>query len=108
MKIRTILLALLLAGTGAPAWAGPQDHAAKDAQKMPMSEGVIRKVDKAAGKITIRHGELRNLGMPGMTMSFHVSDPAMLEKVKPGDSVRFVAEEVHGALTITRMEPKTP
>jgi len=108
MKVRTILLALLLGGTGLPVWAGSQEQAAQDSQAMPMSEGVIRKVDKAAGKLTIRHGELYKLGMPGMTMSFRVGDPAMLDQVKPGDSVRFVADSVKGALTITHLEIKTP
>jgi Cu/Ag efflux protein CusF len=108
MNARTILLALLLGGVGLPAWAGSQEHATPDMQSMPMSEGVIRKVDKAGGKITIRHGELYKLGMPGMTMTFRVSDPAMLDRVKPGDSVRFVADRVQGALTITHLETKTP
>ncbi len=108
MKATTILLALLLGGTGLPVSAGSQEQAAQDTQNMPMSEGVIRKVDKASGKITIRHGELYKLGMPGMTMTFRVSDPAMLDRVKPGDSVRFVADRVQGALTITHLETKTP
>jgi Cu/Ag efflux protein CusF len=108
MNVRTILLALLLGGVGFPAWAGSQEHATPDVQNMPMSEGVIRKVDKAGGKITIRHGELYKLGMPGMTMTFRVSDPAMLDRVKPGDSVRFVADRVQGALTVTHLETKTP
>lgn len=70
-----------------------------------MSLGEIKKVDKEAGKLTIKHGELKNLGMPAMTMVFKVKDPAMLEKVKAGDKVRFVAEEVGSALTVTAIEP---
>jgi Cu/Ag efflux protein CusF len=70
-----------------------------------MSEGEIRKVDKVAGKLTIKHGELKNLSMPAMTMVFRVKDPSMLDKVKPGDKVRFVAEQVGGALTVTAIEP---
>ena len=108
MKLGTILLALLLGGAGLPVWAGPQETGAQDTQNMPMSEGVIRKVDKAAGKITIRHGELYKLGMPAMTMPFRVSDRAMLDQVKPGDSVHFLADRVQGALTITHLEIKTP
>jgi Cu(I)/Ag(I) efflux system protein CusF len=108
MKILTMLLALLLGGTGLPVWAAPRQSGAQDMQNMPMSEGVIRKVDKAAGKITIRHGELYKLGMPAMTMTFRVSDPAMLDRVKPGDSVRFVADRVQGALTVTHLETKAP
>jgi Cu/Ag efflux protein CusF len=69
-----------------------------------MSDGEIKKVDKEAGKLTIKHGELKNLGMPGMTMVFKVKSPAMLGKIKEGDKVRFVAEQVAGALTVTAIE----
>jgi Cu(I)/Ag(I) efflux system periplasmic protein CusF len=71
-----------------------------------MSEGEIRKVDKDAKKITIKHGELKNLEMPPMTMVFQVKDPAVLEKVKPGDKVSFVAEKVGGQFTVTQIEVK--
>lgn len=89
-------------------------HAASDAaapaasttSQGPMSEGEIRKVDKSAKKITIKHGELKNLDMPPMTMVFQVKDPAMLEKVKAGDKVSFVAEKVGGKFTVTRIEAK--
>ena len=69
-----------------------------------MAEGEIRKVDKGAKKITIRHGELKNLDMPPMTMVFQVKDPAMLDKVKAGDKVKFQAEKVGGALTVMSIE----
>jgi Cu/Ag efflux protein CusF len=69
-----------------------------------MVDGEVRKVDKEAGKITLRHGELKNLDMPAMTMVFRVKDPAMLEQVKPGDKVRFVAEKVGGAFTLVQMD----
>ena len=70
-----------------------------------MSEGEVRKVDKDAGKITLRHGPLQNLGMPAMTMVFAVKDPAMLDQVKVGDKVKFVAESAGGAFTVTKIEP---
>jgi Cu(I)/Ag(I) efflux system protein CusF len=69
-----------------------------------MSEGEIRKVDKDAKKITIRHGELKNLNMPRMTMVFQVKDPAMLDKVKAGDKVKFRADKVNGAFTVMEIE----
>ena len=69
-----------------------------------MSEGEIKNVDKDAGKLTIKHGELKNLGMPGMTMVFRVKDPAMLGQVKVGDKIHFVADKVGGALTVTTLE----
>lgn len=71
-----------------------------------LSEGEIRKVDKEAKKITIKHGELKNLDMPAMTMVFQVTDPAMLERVKQGDKVSFVAEKVGGQFTVTQIEAK--
>ena len=70
-----------------------------------MTEAEVRKVDKDAGKITLRHGELKNLEMPAMTMVFQVKDKAMLDKVKAGDKVRFAADKVGGAFTITQIEP---
>lgn len=70
-----------------------------------MADGEIRKVDKDAKKLTIKHGPLQSLDMPAMTMVFQVKDPAMLEQVKVGDKVRFEAEKVGGAFTVTRIEP---
>lgn len=75
---------------------------------VPLSEGEIRKVDKAAGKLTIKHGPLENLGMPAMTMVFRVKEAATLDQVKPGDRISFQAEQVNGALTVTRLEVVTP
>ncbi len=69
-----------------------------------MSSGEVKKVDKDAGKITIKHGPLANLGMRGMTMVFHVADPAMLDQVKAGDKIAFIAEKRNGALVVTKME----
>ena len=69
-----------------------------------LSDGEVRKVDKDAKKITIKHGPLANLDMPPMTMVFQVKDPAMLDKVKAGDKVKFQAEKVGGAFTVTQIE----
>lgn len=91
-----------------------QSYAAEDTGKMDMkmpmpdasamTEGAIRKIDKDAGKITIKHGPIGNLQMPGMTMVFRVADPAMLDQVKEGDKVKFHVEKINGALTITKIE----
>lgn len=70
-----------------------------------MSEGEVRKVDKAQNKLTLRHGPIENLDMPGMTMVFRVSDPKLLEGLKAGDKVRFHAEQPNGVLTVTAIEP---
>lgn len=69
-----------------------------------MALGEVRKIDAGAGKITLRHGDIKSLDMPPMTMVFVVRDPALLEKVKPGDKVRFSAERRDGAFVVTAME----
>ncbi len=73
---------------------------------LPLTEGEVRRIDKDAGKITIRHGEIKNLDMPPMTMVFQVKDPAMLDKVKAGDKVKFLAEKTGGTFTVTQIEPE--
>lgn len=70
-----------------------------------MADGEVRKVDKAVGTITLKHGEIKSLRMSPMTMVFKVKDRAMLDKVKAGDKVRFAADNVGGTLTVTRIEP---
>jgi Cu(I)/Ag(I) efflux system protein CusF len=74
------------------------------AQAPELTDGEIRKVDKGAKKITIKHGPLPALDMPAMTMVFQVKDPAMLDQVKQGDKVRFEAQKLGGAFTVTRIE----
>lgn len=69
-----------------------------------LSHGEIKKVDVAAGKLTIKHGPLENLGMGAMTMVFKVKDPAMLSQVRAGDKIDFVADEMNGALTVVKLQ----
>lgn len=69
-----------------------------------MTEGEVRKVDLENKKITIKHGDIKNLDMPGMTMVFQVKDPAILDKVKTGDKVRFKAEKANGAIVVTDIQ----
>jgi Cu/Ag efflux protein CusF len=94
---------------GLPVYAEEKHHqgekAAAAQAEGPMTEGEVRKVDKDAKKITIKHGPLVKLEMPAMTMVFQVKDPAMLDKVKAGDKVRFDAEKIGGAFTLTQIEP---
>ena len=75
------------------------------AQTADMTAGEIRKVDKDAKKITIRHEPMPKFDMPGMTMVFQVKDLAMLDKVKSGDKVQFKAEKLGGAFTVTEIAP---
>lgn len=70
------------------------------------TDGEVRKVDKDAKKITIKHAELKNLDMPAMTMVFQVKAPGMLDKVKQGDKVSFVAAKIGGQFTVTQIDVK--
>ncbi len=111
-KLMTTLAAI--AGLiAAPAFAANDDHAghhgapaAAAAAEAPatMSEGTVRKVDKAGGKVTIAHGPLENLNMPPMTMVFRVADAAMLDGLEAGDKIRFSADRVSGTFTVTALE----
>ena len=76
----------------------------KVATSTDMTEAEVRKIDKESGKITLKHGEIKNLDMPGMTMVFQVKDPAMLGTVQAGDKVKFRAEKVGGAYVVTEMQ----
>ena len=68
-------------------------------------QGEVRKIDEAAGKVTLKHGPIKNLGMDvGMTMTFRVKDPAMLREVQVGDKVEFEAEQGASGYTVTRMQ----
>ena len=69
------------------------------------TEGEVRKIDKAAGKITIKHGEIRNLDMPPMTMVFKAEPPSLLDGVQVGDKVTFKAEKVGTTYTVTEIAP---
>jgi Cu/Ag efflux protein CusF len=70
---------------------------------LPLIDGVIKKIDPAAGKVTIAHAEITNLNMPAMTMSFKTKT-AVLGNWKEGDKIRFRATEVGGALTVISIE----
>jgi Cu(I)/Ag(I) efflux system protein CusF len=70
------------------------------------NEGIVRKVDKPAGEIIIRHGPLTEMDMPPMTMAFEVNNPELLDKVRAGDRVSFRVELINGRFTVTRIERK--
>jgi Cu/Ag efflux protein CusF len=86
---------LVLPSLPALAQGGPSDTV----------DGEVRRLDKANGKISIRHGPLPNLDMPAMTMVFRVADPTIFDKVKVGDKIRFVTEKVDGQFTVKSYEP---
>jgi Cu(I)/Ag(I) efflux system periplasmic protein CusF len=107
--IRTFAFALGIVVAAPAMAAGDQAGHAKDGKPVAtaaggdMSDGEVRKVDKSAGKITLKHGEIKNLDMPGMTMVFQVKDPAMLDKVKEGDKVKFKVAKEGSAYIVTEM-----
>lgn len=71
---------------------------------MALTEGEVERVDKEHGEVVIHHGDLPNLGMPPMTMGFAVADKRMLDRLQPGDKVRFNAEIRKGEATVTYIE----
>lgn len=107
--ITTALVAVL--GGAAPVVFAQADHSAHhgaasapSAADARLAEGTVKKIDKSAGKLTITHGPLESLGMPAMTMVFRAADPGLLDQVKVGDKIRFAAEKVGDALTVTSVE----
>ena len=99
----------LLAQTAAPATAAPAAMMEKPTMK-DAAEAEIRKIDKDAKKITLKHGPIKNLDMPGMTMVFQVKDAALLDKLAqlaPGDKIMFTAEQQQGAFVVTGAEKST-
>jgi Cu(I)/Ag(I) efflux system periplasmic protein CusF len=86
------LITLLAAATlSLAAWAQPAD-------------GEVKKIDKAQGKVTLKHGEIKNLDMPAMTMVFRVKEAKMLDGLAEGTKVRFAAEKIDGQYTVTEIK----
>lgn len=73
--------------------------------KPSLADGEVRKIDKEAGKLTIKHGEIKHLEMPPMTMVFVAKDKSTLDKVKAGDKVRFMAAHENGQMIVTELQP---
>jgi len=78
--------------------------AASAATELPWAEAEIRRVDLAAGKLSLRHGEIKNLEMPPMTMVFTVQDKTSLSDLKVGDRIRFTADQIQGTYTVLQLE----
>jgi len=82
----------------------PMQAAGKPGMNMSMADGVVRRIDVSNGKITLKHGPIASIDMPPMTMVYLVRPPALLNKVKVGDKVKFQAEEVNGNYIVTALE----
>lgn len=116
MKILSapLIASILLVGLGpamaqAPAAAAADSHSSHHSAQAPqpgaeLSEGEITRWDPRTLRLTLKHGEIKNLDMPPMTMVFRVQDASVLGDLKPGDKVRFRAEQVSGAYHVRQIE----
>ena len=116
LKLSAITLALL--GAGAAYAADHTVHVIENQQRMEaeakakakaasqaeMADGEIRKINKNTGKITVKHGEIKSVEMPPMTMVFGVADKAMLEGLKEGDKVKFNVKQEGSNYTVTEIK----
>ena len=112
---KTALILVGLLATSALSFAGShagapmaKDEVKKDmpaAAAVDMADGEVRKIDKENKKITLKHGVIKNLDMPGMTMVFQVKDAAMLDSLKTGDKIKFKAEQAGSAIVVTEIQP---
>lgn len=104
----TTLIVVSFALPGASFAAG--DHGSHQMAQAPvaadaqMIDGLVKKVDKSSGKLTLSHGPLPNLDMPAMTMVFRVKDAVWLDQMKAGDKIRFMADKVNGVFTVVHFE----
>lgn len=109
----TFVLLAAVAVAVAPALA-QHDHAAapptaKSGTAVPkpgMTDGIVKRIDKVSGRVTIAHEAIRNLDMPKMTMTFRVKDLGWLDRMKEGERIRFAAANPNGVLTIVAYEPR--
>jgi Cu(I)/Ag(I) efflux system periplasmic protein CusF len=109
----TLLVSLLSLGaiaqtSTAPAPVATTASPAKDMAAKDMTEAEVRKVDKDAKKVTLKHGPIKNLDMPGMTMVFQVRDAALFDKLVVGEKIMFTAEQLQGAFVMTGAEKVAP
>ena len=110
-KINALLFtAVLFAGSSRLAMAASDAPTAPLRATTPagtsakLTAGEVRKIDIEHGKLTIKHEPIENLEMPGMTMVFKAAEPAMLQQLKVGDKVEFVAEKANGAIVVTAIK----
>ena len=110
MKTAAAAALITLAAFLSPLCSAADEHAGHGAMHGATSpatdftDGLVKKVDKVSGKLTIAHGALVNLGMSPMTMVFSVKDPAWLAQIKDGDKIRFKAENLNGSITVVQLE----
>lgn len=94
-----------LAAVPVVAQTSPNPNPMEMSEKPGLTVGEVRKIDKEAGKITIKHGEIKHMEMPPMTMVFVAKDKSMLDKAKAGDKVRFMVILENGQMVVTDIQP---
>ncbi|MFZ6758162.1 copper-binding protein [Undibacterium sp. Ji50W] len=92
------------ANTANSASPAGQDNTAVASTMTDATDGEIIKIDKSSNKVTIKHGPIKNLDMPGMTMVFRIKEAAMLDTLEPGNKVKFRAEKANGALYVVDIQ----
>jgi Cu/Ag efflux protein CusF len=102
--VTSLALALPLAAFAQNDHSAHHEGTAATKPEAAMTNGVVRRVDKSAGSVTIAHEPLTNLNMPKMTMTFLVKERAWLDGLKEGSRIRFVAENVNGELTVVALQ----
>lgn len=102
--VTSVALALPLAAAAQSDHVAHHDGTASSKPDATMTNGVVRKVDKGTGSVTIAHEALTNLNMPKMTMTYLVKEPAWLDGLKEGSRIRFIAQNVNGTLTVVALE----
>lgn len=104
-----IAISMLVVGAMAPttgsAQAAMPSGEVSPAQATTLTDGEVKKIDAGAGKITLRHGEIQQLDMPGMTMVYEVKDKVLLNNVKAGDKVKFSITVTNGKMLVTAIQP---
>jgi len=104
-RLSAIALALLTPLAALADNAHPKPAAGEATAASDMSDAEVRRIDLEAGKITLKHGEIKHLDMPGMTMVFVVKDKALIDKLKAGDKVKFRVIQEAGKLVVTAIQP---
>ena len=105
MTIRALILAATLGLIALnPIARAAQTPVAASSNMAMLTEGEVRKIDPTAGKITIKHGPIVHMDMPGMTMVFTAKDKALLENIKVGDKVRFMVSHEDGKMLVTEIQ----
>lgn len=106
---RILLISTLAMGVALPmaghAQTSPNPSQVAAPASDSMTDGEVKKIDPDNGKVTLKHGDIKSLDMPGMTMVFTAKDKSLLSNVKPGDKVKFMVVNEGGKMVVTDIQP---